>query len=162
MPAAEELWNHGLWFIRVIKIATRKFFMGSLSNIELQNRGDMSGLLTRPLDRTKPVLGSFFLWIGTGGTSFLLRDWWRKGGRTLARNGGKRTLTQMQIPILLIWPSHSQSHQSSITAHMAKLIGIIGASKTVLTSEKNLGTKCWWDGGYPSWFLQLYRWRDDR
>ena len=33
--------------------------MAYLSNIEFQNRGDMSGLLTRQVDRTKPVLGDF-------------------------------------------------------------------------------------------------------
>ena len=30
-----------------------------MSNIELQNRGYISALLTRPVDRTKPVLGDF-------------------------------------------------------------------------------------------------------
>ena len=33
--------------------------MAYLSNIELHNRGDMSGLLTRPVDRKNPVLGAF-------------------------------------------------------------------------------------------------------
>ena len=33
--------------------------MEYLSNIELHNRGDMGGLLTRFVDRTKPVLGDF-------------------------------------------------------------------------------------------------------
>ena len=46
-------------FIGVIKTAMQKFLMTYLSNIEFQNRGDMSGLLTRPVDRTKPVLGDF-------------------------------------------------------------------------------------------------------
>ena len=36
--------------------------MAYLSNIEFQNRGDMSGLLTRPVDRTQPLLGTFF-WV---------------------------------------------------------------------------------------------------
>ena len=31
-----------------------------MSNIEFQNWGDMSEFLTRPVDRTKPVLGDFF------------------------------------------------------------------------------------------------------
>ena len=62
VPDDEELWKHGLRFIGVIKIATRKFPMTYLSNIELYNRGYMSGLLTRPVDRTKPVLGDF-VWI---------------------------------------------------------------------------------------------------
>ena len=60
VTAAEELWKHGLRFIGVIKTATRQFTMAYLSNIEFQNQGDMSGLLTRPIDRTKPVLFDFF------------------------------------------------------------------------------------------------------
>ena len=58
--ATEEFCKHGLRFVDVIKMATRQFPMAYLSNIELQNRGDMSGFLTRPVDRTKPVLGDFF------------------------------------------------------------------------------------------------------
>ena len=57
--ADEELCNHGLRFIVVSKPATRQFPMTYLSNIEFHNRGDMSGLLTRPVDKTKPVLGAF-------------------------------------------------------------------------------------------------------
>ena len=60
VPDAEELWKHGLCFIGVIKTATQFFSMAYLSNIESQNRGDVSGLLTRPVDSTKPVLGDFF------------------------------------------------------------------------------------------------------
>ena len=46
-------------FIGVIKAATRKFSMSYLSNIEFHNRGDMSGLLNRPVDRKNLVLGAF-------------------------------------------------------------------------------------------------------
>ena len=60
VPADEELWKHVIHFIGVIKTEMRKFTMAYLSKIEFQNRGDMSGLLTRPVDRTKPVLGDFF------------------------------------------------------------------------------------------------------
>ena len=35
--------------------------MSYLSNIEFQNWGDMSGFLTRPVNRTKPVLVDLFL-----------------------------------------------------------------------------------------------------
>ena len=62
MPAAEELWKHGLRFIGVINTATRQFPMAYLSNIEFQNRGDMSGLLTRLVDRKNLVLGTF-VWV---------------------------------------------------------------------------------------------------
>ena len=60
MPDAEELWKHGLRFIGVIKTATRQFTMVYLSTIEFHNWGDMSGLLTRPVDTMKPVLGHLF------------------------------------------------------------------------------------------------------
>ena len=33
--------------------------MTYVSNVEFQNWGDMIGLLTRPVDRMKPVLGAF-------------------------------------------------------------------------------------------------------
>ena len=49
-------------FIGVIKTETRKFLIAYLSNIEFQNRGDISGLLTRPVYREKPVLGAF-IWM---------------------------------------------------------------------------------------------------
>ena len=59
LPAAEELWNCGLRFIGVIKTSTRKLSMAYLYNIEFHNWGDMSGLLTRPVERKKPVLDDF-------------------------------------------------------------------------------------------------------
>ena len=40
----------------------QQFPMAYLSNIEFHNRGDMSGLLTRQVDKTKPALGAF-VWI---------------------------------------------------------------------------------------------------
>ena len=46
-------------FIGVIKTETRQFLMAYLSTIGFHNRGDISGWLTRPLDRTNPVLGDF-------------------------------------------------------------------------------------------------------
>ena len=49
-------------FIGVIKTATRQFLMAYISNIEFHNWGDISEFFTRPLDRTKPVLGAF-LWM---------------------------------------------------------------------------------------------------
>ena len=58
VPAAEELWKHGLRFIGFIKTPTEQFPMAYLSNIDFQNWGYMSGLLDRPVDRTKPVLGA--------------------------------------------------------------------------------------------------------
>ena len=46
-------------------------------------------------------------------------------------------MPQIQSPIWLIWPSHSQPQHRSTPAHVAKLIGTIGASKKVLTQKKN-------------------------
>ena len=59
VPYDKELCKHGLRFIGVINIAMRKFPMAYLSNIEFQNRGDMSRLLTRTVYKTKLVLGAF-------------------------------------------------------------------------------------------------------
>ena len=59
MPAYEELWKRRFCFICVIKTATLQFLMAYLSNIELHNWGYMSGLLTRPVDRTKKLLSVF-------------------------------------------------------------------------------------------------------
>ena len=59
VSAAKELWKYGLRSIGVIKTATRQFPMAYLSNIEFQKRVDMSGFLTRPVDRMKQVLGAF-------------------------------------------------------------------------------------------------------
>ena len=70
VTAAEELRKHVIFFIGVIKTAMRKFLMAHLSNIDLQDRGDMSGLLTRPVDRTKSVLGDF-AWMDRNKWSFI-------------------------------------------------------------------------------------------
>ena len=59
-------------FIGVIETEKQQFNMAYLSNIELHNLGDMSGLLIILIDWTMPVWGDFFGWIRTGGTSFLL------------------------------------------------------------------------------------------
>ena len=61
VPATEKLWKHGIHFVGVIKTATRQFLMEYLSNIESQNQVDMSELLTRPIERTNPVLDAFVL-----------------------------------------------------------------------------------------------------
>ena len=44
--------------------------MAYLSIIDLHNHRDMSVLLTRLVDRTNPLVGGFFEWIGTGDNSF--------------------------------------------------------------------------------------------
>ena len=60
VPDAEELRNHVIRFIGVIRTATWQFPMAYLSNIELHNWGYMRGLLNRPLDRKNQVLVDFF------------------------------------------------------------------------------------------------------
>ena len=67
-------------FIGVIKTKNRKFPMEYLSNIEFHNRGDMSGLLTRPLDRTKPVLGAF-VWMDQNRQYFIFTGGLTEKGR---------------------------------------------------------------------------------
>ena len=84
VPDAEELWKHGLRFIGVIKTAKWKFLMAYLSNIELQNQGDMSGLLTRPLDRKNPVLGDF-VWMDQNKWYFIFTGGRMEKGRTYTR-----------------------------------------------------------------------------
>ena len=61
VPAAEEFWKHGIQFMGIIKTEMRKFPMAYLSNIWFHNRGDMSGLLTRPVDSKNPVLSIFIM-----------------------------------------------------------------------------------------------------
>ena len=80
VPAAEELWKHGIRFIGVIKTETRKFPMAYLSNIDFQNRGDVSGFLNRPLDRTKPVLGAF-VWMDRNRQYFIFTGGLMEKGR---------------------------------------------------------------------------------
>ena len=47
--------------------------MAYLSNMEFHNQGYRSGLLTSPLDRTKPVLGDCFL---DGSEQAVLHFYW--------------------------------------------------------------------------------------
>ena len=84
MPAAEEWWNHGLRLIGVIKTATRKFTMAYLPNIYFQNQGDISGLLTRPVDRTKEVL-SDFVWMDRKRRYFIFNGISMEKGRPYTR-----------------------------------------------------------------------------
>ena len=55
--------------------------MEYLSNIELHNRGDMGGLLTRFVDRTKPVLGDFVL---DGSEQVVSHFYWGVNGERLS------------------------------------------------------------------------------
>ena len=59
VPAAEELWNHGLCLIGVIQTETQKFLIAYLYNTELQTQGDMRGFLNSPVDRAHSVFGAF-------------------------------------------------------------------------------------------------------
>ena len=55
-----EFWKHELRLFGVIKTSTRQFPMAYLSNIDFRYQGDKSVLLTRLVDRTKPVLSALF------------------------------------------------------------------------------------------------------
>ena len=58
--------------------------MAYLSNIEFQNQGDVSGLLTRPVDRAKPVLGAF-VWVDQNRRYFIFTGVLTEKGRPYTR-----------------------------------------------------------------------------
>ena len=89
MPAAEELWKHGHHFIDIIKTATWQFMMVYLSNIEFQNRGNMSGLLTRPVDKTKLMLGAS-IWMDRNRWYFTIAGGLMEKGQPYARTQRKQ------------------------------------------------------------------------
>ena len=80
VPAAEELWKHGLRLIGVINTVTRQFPMAYLSKIEFHNWVDMSGFLTRPVDRTNTVLGAF-VWMDRNRQYFVFTGGFMEKGR---------------------------------------------------------------------------------
>jgi hypothetical protein len=59
--ACEEMERIGLWFIGVVKTATRKFPQSFLSALELVNRGDRSGLVAYGPDGVPKMLA--FVWM---------------------------------------------------------------------------------------------------
>lgn len=61
VPAAQMLSRHGTRFIGVVKTATRQYPMTHLSQVELQDRGDRKGLITRGGDRQPKLLA--FVWM---------------------------------------------------------------------------------------------------
>ena len=67
-------------FIGVFNTTTRQFLMAYLATIELHNRGDMSGLLTSPVNRTNPVLGDF-IWMDRNRRYFLFTGGLMEKGR---------------------------------------------------------------------------------
>ena len=79
MPADEELWKHGLRFIGVIKTETRQFLMAYLSNIDFHNQGDISGLLNKTVDRTKPALRAF-VWMDWNRRYFIFNGGYMEKG----------------------------------------------------------------------------------
>ena len=54
--------------------------MPYLPNVEFQNRGDMSGLLTRPVERTNPGLGAF-VWMDWNRRYFIFTGGFMEKGR---------------------------------------------------------------------------------
>ena len=60
VPAAQMLSRNGMRFIGVVKTATRHYPMAYLSRVELQDRGDRKGLVTRGRrDEQQPTLLAF-------------------------------------------------------------------------------------------------------
>ena len=81
VPADEEFWNHGIRFIGIINTAMWKFSMAYLSNIDLHNLEDISGLLTRPVDSKKTVLVDFF-WMDRDRQYLIFTGVFMEKGRT--------------------------------------------------------------------------------
>ena len=127
----------------IIKTATRQFPMAYLSSIEFQNRVDISGLLTRPVDWTKPVLGAF-VWMDQDMQYFIFTG-------VLMEKGRPYTLTR--------WRQEEPSQNSDpnmvelntpqpITAELYYITcGQIDrhnrCRQESLDIEKKLGTKYW-------------------
>ena len=63
--------------------------MAYLSNIEFHNRVDMSGLLTEPVDRTKPVLGAF-VWMDRNRQYFIFTEVSMDKGRPYTCTGWRQ------------------------------------------------------------------------
>lgn len=61
VPAALMLSRNGMRFIGVVKTATRQYPMGYLQRVELQDRGDRKGLVTRGSDGQPSLLA--FVWM---------------------------------------------------------------------------------------------------
>jgi Transposase IS4 len=104
--AAEELKRLGMRFIGVVKTATRRFPMAYLSGVELQQRGDRQGVITKD-NEGKPSLLAFvwmdqerryFIASGSSlkeGTPYI-RDQWRQVSLELNADPTKVQLTVPQ------------------------------------------------------------------
>ena len=66
--AEEELKRIGLWFIGVIKTATRRYLQNALSRIELQQRGYFKGLTSSTNDGTTLLA---FVWMDRERLNFI-------------------------------------------------------------------------------------------
>ena len=73
--------------------------MAYLSNIELQNWGDISELMTRTVDKTKPMLGDFF-WMDRNRQYFIFT-----GGLTEKGCSYNRMQWRQEAPAPTVEPS---------------------------------------------------------
>jgi hypothetical protein len=81
--ACEEMNRIGLQFIGVVKQATKRFPMGYLSNLELSNRGDFKGLVSKKEDGTTDFLS--FVWMDRDRRYFVSTTASLKPGRPYSR-----------------------------------------------------------------------------
>ena len=117
--------------------------MAYMSNIEFQNQGDMSGLLTRPVYRTKPMLGTF-VWIDRVRRYFIFTGGLMEKGRPYTR-----TRWSKEEPALNADPNMVELNTPQpITAELYySACGQIDrhnrCRQESLDIEKKLGTKDW-------------------
>ena len=120
-------------------MATRQFLMVYLYKILLHNWGDMSGLLNRRVYRSKTLLGAFVCmdrnrryFIFTGRSTEKGRPHTNMQCRQYYPDPNAETnIVDLTIP--------KKSQHKSTAAHVANLIGIIGA----VNIEKKSDTKNW-------------------
>ena len=77
VATAAEMKRIGLRFIGVVKTATRQYPMAYLSRLELTERGEFKGLVTKAADGTCSIL-PLFGWTVTGAILLQMHHHWRK------------------------------------------------------------------------------------
>ena len=63
VPAARMMMRYGMGFIGVVKSATRQYPMPYLSQVELNNRGDRKGMVTRGGETNGEPKMMAFVWM---------------------------------------------------------------------------------------------------
>ena len=117
--------------------------MAYLSNIEFHNWKNMSGLLTRPVDRTKPLLGAF-VWMDQNRQYFIFTGGLTEKGRpytcTIWRQYNPAPNTEPNMVELSIpYPITAEIYYSTC----GKIDRHNKCRQESLDIEKKLGTKDW-------------------